>query len=112
MSPRTHVVCLSDSAQVKYYGFKTVAKGFRYVEFRDGTRIELHYPQYYIKNVVYGSSRPRAEVCHTGPPDSNQRTAMCNAGQGHTGVAGGQKPPACCRLGARARLTAALAAPD
>eukprot|EP00198_Chlamydomonas_reinhardtii_P009896 XP_001699233.1 predicted protein [Chlamydomonas reinhardtii] len=50
------------SIQVKYYGFKTVAKGFRYVEFRDGTRIELHYPQYYIKNVVYGSSRPRAEV--------------------------------------------------
>ncbi|PNH04784.1 Oxysterol-binding protein 9, partial [Tetrabaena socialis] len=50
------------SIVVKYYGFKTVAKGFRYVEFRDGTRIELHYPQYVIKNVVYGASRPRAEV--------------------------------------------------
>ncbi|KXZ54450.1 hypothetical protein GPECTOR_4g1001 [Gonium pectorale] len=50
------------SIVVKYYGFKTVAKGFRYVEFPDGTRIELHYPQYFIKNVVYGSSRPRAEV--------------------------------------------------
>ncbi|EFJ41509.1 hypothetical protein VOLCADRAFT_121628, partial [Volvox carteri f. nagariensis] len=50
------------SIVVKYYGFKTVAKGFRYVDFPDGTRIELHYPQYYIKNVVYGSSRPRAEV--------------------------------------------------
>ncbi|GIL82684.1 hypothetical protein Vretimale_8263 [Volvox reticuliferus] len=50
------------SIVVKYYGFKTVAKGFRYVDFPDRTRIELHYPQYYIKNVVYGSSRPRAEV--------------------------------------------------
>lgn len=49
------------SIVVKYYGFKTVAKGFRFVNFPDGTRIELHYPQYCIKNVVY-SSRPRAEV--------------------------------------------------
>ncbi|KAG2492188.1 hypothetical protein HYH03_009436 [Edaphochlamys debaryana] len=50
------------SIVVKYYGFKTVAKGFRYVEFPDGTRIELHYPQYMVKNVVYGASRTRAEV--------------------------------------------------
>lgn len=33
------------SIVVKYYGFKTVAKGFRCVTFPDGTTIELHYPQ-------------------------------------------------------------------
>lgn len=46
---------------VSSYGFKTVAKGYRYVQFRDGSTIELHYPHYYIKGVVQ-SSRPRAEV--------------------------------------------------
>ncbi len=29
---------------IKYYGFKTVAKGFRCLEFADGTRIEMAYP--------------------------------------------------------------------
>jgi len=49
------------SLVVKHYGFKTVAKGYRYVEFADGSRIDIQYPGYYIKGVVY-SSRPRAEV--------------------------------------------------
>lgn len=52
---------------VKHYGFKTVAKGYRYLEFRDGSRIDIHYPVYYIKDVVnlkglITSNRPRAEV--------------------------------------------------
>lgn len=49
------------SLMLKYYGFKTVAKGFRYVEFSDGTRIDINYPAYCMKGVVY-SRRPRAEV--------------------------------------------------
>ena len=49
------------SLMLKYYGFKTVAKGFRYVEFADGTRIDISYPAYCMKGVVY-SRRPRAEV--------------------------------------------------
>ncbi|GAX74184.1 hypothetical protein CEUSTIGMA_g1633.t1 [Chlamydomonas eustigma] len=46
---------------LKQYGFKTVAKGFRYVEFHDGTRIDITYPAYCMKGVVY-AKRPRAEV--------------------------------------------------
>ena len=46
---------------LKHYGFKTVAKGFRYVEFNDGTRIDITYPAYVMKGVVY-SRRPKAEV--------------------------------------------------
>jgi hypothetical protein len=46
---------------LKQYGFKTVAKGFRYVEFSDGTRIDITYPAYCMKGVVY-AKRPRAEV--------------------------------------------------
>lgn len=46
---------------LKHYGFKTVAKGYRHLDFPDGTHIELHYPSYFIKNVVY-TNRPRAEV--------------------------------------------------
>lgn len=49
------------SVVVKHYGFKTVAKGYRYVEFADGSRVDIHYPSYFLKGVVY-SSRPRAEV--------------------------------------------------
>ena len=37
------------SIQLKHYGFKTVAKGFRYVEFADGTRIDITYPAYCMK---------------------------------------------------------------
>lgn len=50
------------SIMLKHYGFKTVAKGYRHLDFPDGTHIELHYPSYFIKNVVY-TNRPRAEVC-------------------------------------------------
>jgi hypothetical protein len=37
------------------------AKGYRYVEFADGSRITIDYPSYVFKGVVY-STRPRAEV--------------------------------------------------
>lgn len=54
------------SLMLKYYGFKTVAKGYRYLEFADGSRIDIHYPVYFIKDVVnltgITSNRPRAEV--------------------------------------------------
>lgn len=49
------------SVLLKVYGFKTVAKGYRYVEFADGGRIDIHYPYYVIKGVVY-SGCPRAET--------------------------------------------------
>mmetsp|Transcript_35594 Transcript_35594/g.79082 ORF Transcript_35594/g.79082 Transcript_35594/m.79082 type:complete len:531 (+) Transcript_35594:289-1881(+) len=49
------------SLVVKHNGFKTVAKGLRYLEFADGTRIDIQYPAYVIRGVVY-SNRPRAEV--------------------------------------------------
>lgn len=49
------------SVMLKNYGFKTVAKGFRHIIFADGTKVELHYPHYAIKGVVY-STRPRAEL--------------------------------------------------
>lgn len=29
---------------LKHYGFKTVAKGYRFVEFANGDRIDIHYP--------------------------------------------------------------------
>ena len=32
------------SLMMKHYGFKTTAKGFRYVEFADGSRVDIHYP--------------------------------------------------------------------
>jgi hypothetical protein len=49
------------SILLKHYGFRTIAKGYRYVEFSDGSRISIGYPAYCMKGVVY-SSRPRAEV--------------------------------------------------
>lgn len=49
------------SVMLKVNGFKTVAKGVRYIEFADGSRIDIHYPFYVIKGVVY-SSGPRAET--------------------------------------------------
>ncbi|GFH28715.1 oxysterol-binding protein 9, partial [Haematococcus lacustris] len=47
------------SLLLKHSGIRTVAKGYRYIVFADGCRIDLHYPG--IKGVVY-ASRPRAEV--------------------------------------------------
>mmetsp|Transcript_26558 Transcript_26558/g.78885 ORF Transcript_26558/g.78885 Transcript_26558/m.78885 type:complete len:479 (-) Transcript_26558:1654-3090(-) len=49
------------SIMLKAYGFKTTARGYRFVEFHDGSRIAIEYPSYVMKGVVY-SSRPRAEV--------------------------------------------------
>ncbi|KAJ9524250.1 hypothetical protein QJQ45_008429 [Haematococcus lacustris] len=49
------------SLLLKHSGIRTVAKGYRYIVFADGCRIDLHYPGYSIKGVVY-ASRPRAEV--------------------------------------------------
>ncbi|KAG1666917.1 hypothetical protein FOA52_005977 [Chlamydomonas sp. UWO 241] len=51
----------SVTIMLKAYGFKTQAKGYRYVEFADGSRITIDYPAYVMKGVVY-STRPRAEV--------------------------------------------------
>jgi hypothetical protein len=36
------------AVMVKHYGFKTVAKGFRYVQFADGTRIDILYPSAHL----------------------------------------------------------------
>eukprot|EP00798_Chlamydomonas_sp_ICE-L_P026418 gene26418-17517_t len=49
------------SILLKYYGFKTLAKGFRYVEFKDGSRIDITYPAYVMRGIVRSSST-RAEV--------------------------------------------------
>ena len=74
---------------LKHYGFKTVAKGYRYVEFADGTRIDISYPAYCMKGVVY-SRRPRAEVDGTATlvDKKHKLTAVLRFGavKGGTGV--------------------------
>jgi hypothetical protein len=46
---------------MKAYGIKTVAKGYRRMEFEDGGIIDIVYPAYQIKGIVY-DTKPRAEV--------------------------------------------------
>ncbi|KAF5838592.1 hypothetical protein DUNSADRAFT_2576 [Dunaliella salina] len=66
---------------LKHYGFKSQAKGFRYIEFPDGSRIDMEFPGYYVKNVVY-SSKPRAEMdgCATFMDAKNNLEGVINFG--------------------------------
>jgi hypothetical protein len=36
----------------KMNSLKTKAKGYRVVRFRDGTKVEIFYPSYYLRNLV------------------------------------------------------------
>lgn len=56
----------SSEPLVSYKGnsLKTKAKGYRILRFRDGSRIEILYPSYYLRGVLY-SSEPRGEILGT-----------------------------------------------
>ncbi|KAL4423109.1 hypothetical protein ABPG77_004792 [Micractinium sp. CCAP 211/92] len=43
---------------------KTTARGYRVLDFADGGRIEVHFPTYYLRGLLY-TSAPRAEVTGT-----------------------------------------------
>ncbi|KAL4458310.1 hypothetical protein ABPG75_013175 [Micractinium tetrahymenae] len=43
---------------------KTTAKGYRVLDFADGGRIEMHFPTYYLRGLLY-TSAPRGELTGT-----------------------------------------------
>mmetsp|Transcript_1426 Transcript_1426/g.4252 ORF Transcript_1426/g.4252 Transcript_1426/m.4252 type:complete len:430 (+) Transcript_1426:162-1451(+) len=61
----------------KANAIKTTAKGYRAIDFRgDGTRIEIVYPSYYMRGILY-SDMPRGDVTGTVTFTDRKNSLMC-----------------------------------
>ncbi|PRW59937.1 Oxysterol-binding 9 [Chlorella sorokiniana] len=52
------------SVSYKTNAVRTTARGYRVIDFADGGRIEVHFPAYYLKGLLY-TSAPRGELTGT-----------------------------------------------
>lgn len=81
------------SVSYKTNSVKTMAKGYRVIDFRDGGRVEVHFPSYYLRGLLY-TAAPRGEVTGTAEfvDAQNGLTAVVRFGRVEDG------PPYCTLL--------------